>query len=76
MLKDIPRDLAKYLKQIEEIIGKIRKLFYWFILNLKHTASKSQIKGIPRWLGLCTSTAKSPGSIAGWGAKILKATHG
>ena len=26
-----------------------------------------------RWLGLCTLTAVVPGSITGWGAKILQA---
>ena len=30
-----------------------------------------------QWLGLHTSTAGDPGSIPGWGAKILQATlHG
>ena len=29
-----------------------------------------------QWLVLCTFTAKSPGSIPGWGTKILQASRG
>ena len=28
---------------------------------------------VVQWLGLCTLTAKSPGSIPGWGTKIPQA---
>lgn len=30
---------------------------------------------VVQWLGLCTLTAKSPGSIPGWGTKIPQAVQ-
>ena len=36
---------------------------------------RTQTQGIPlvvQWLGLCTSTVGGPGSIPGWGTKILQ----
>ena len=53
-----------------------RNRLIFMMLHLTHY--KQNIIGTSlavQWLGLCTSTAEGPGSIPGWGTKILQAAQ-